>query len=61
MYQAVFVLGSHFVSASLYYCRANTEIDICPYRCDPFYTAISRLKSDDLIIEIKSDVYLKSE
>ena len=24
-------------------CRANSEIDVCPYRCDPFYTAISRL------------------
>ena len=24
-------------------CQANSEIDICPYRCNPFYTAISRL------------------
>ena len=27
----------------MHLCRANTKIDVCPYRCDPFYTAISRL------------------
>ena len=27
-------------------CRANSEIDVCPYRCDPFYTAISRLTGE---------------
>ena len=25
-------------------CWANSEIDVCPYRCNPFYTAISRLR-----------------
>ena len=52
MYQAVSVLGSHLKACVLKafegvrLCRANSEIDVCPYRCDPFYTAISRLTTN---------------
>ena len=40
MYQAVFVLVAILLVCL---CRANSEIDVCPYRCDPFYMAITRL------------------
>ena len=50
MYQAVFVLGSLLL---VRLCRANSEIDVCPYRCDPFYTAISRLTVASSLVNIR--------
>ena len=54
MYQAVFVLVAILL---LCLCRANSEIDICPYRCDPFYTAISRLNVQSVLLPLEPVVF----
>ena len=56
MYQAVFVLVDILL---LCLCRANSEIDICLYRCDPFYTAISHLKASFAMLKADPEPFFQ--